>query len=129
MFIDVNCEREVYLLYLQKRASFLKAMQAVDAAGEAFEKEEQRMGYRDEKTFKAAEQRLEQAQEKGKAAEKEYLDAVNLANGLARDVFQNHLPPMLDVLQFLLVIAIPNFLLSRNFKLSSFNGKAHCLGR
>ena len=45
------------------------------------------------------EQKLEQATEKGKAAEKEYMDAVNNANQIAREVFQNHLPPMLDELQ------------------------------
>lgn len=45
------------------------------------------------------EQKLEQATEKGKAAEKEYLDAVNNANQIAREVFQNHLPPLLDELQ------------------------------
>ena len=89
-------------------------MQTVDAAAEALEKEDMKMGYRDDKAIKAvwqrtaliitsnlmrllqAEQRLEQAQEKGKVAEKEYVDAVNLANQLARDVYQSHLPPLLD---------------------------------
>ncbi len=44
-----------------------------------------------------AEQKVEQAMEKGKAEEREYLNAVTHANELFAEVFQRHLPPILDV--------------------------------